>query len=78
MKADVTVMQGHQSMPDRDTLLSMAEHHDRQALFHAKAACSDATWYHGHEKDTRRAAEHFTVAAALRSRAALIGGEGDV
>lgn len=53
----------------RDELLALAEHHDQQGVYHAKSAHNDAPWYHGHEKDTRRAAEHFAVAAALRARA---------
>lgn len=51
-------------------LLALAEHHDRQGVFHAKSARSNASWYHAQESDTRRAAEHFAVAAALRARAA--------
>ena len=55
--------------PDKAALMALAEHHDRQGVFHAKQAASNASWYHGHAADTRRAADHFAVAAALKARA---------
>lgn len=49
-------------------LAALAEHHERQGILHARQAMNDASWYHARERDTRRAAEHFAVAAALRAK----------
>lgn len=55
------------TIPGLEELKVLADHHERQGIFHAKAAASKATWYHEQERDTRRAAEHFAVASALRT-----------
>lgn len=55
--------------PDKAALMALAEHRERQGVIHAKHAASNAPWYHQHAADTRRAADHFAVAAALRARA---------
>ena len=52
-----------------EALEALAAHHDAQGLFHAKAATSHAPWYHCHAADTRKAADHFAVADAIRARA---------
>lgn len=48
-------------------LEELAAHHERQGIAFAKKALNNAPWYHGHAQDTRRAADHFAVAAAVRN-----------
>lgn len=61
---------------EKDELIALADSHERRGVSRAEQAMSDATWYRDQAADTRRAADHFAVAAALRARAEDSEGRG--